>query len=496
MHAWIILGNQLFAPPSLSSNNKSPKGMIFIREDRELCTYFRFHKHKIIFFLAAMRTYAQELQKNGFQVHYEKLKPADSQTYEQSLLQFLTKNKVSKVSLFEIEDKFFEKRILSALEKAKVEVTVHPSPMFLTSRDDFKKYSKSTRRPFMKVFYEQQRKKHKILMKGNLPEGGQFSFDADNRKALPANITPAKLPQPKVSTITAEVQKLVDSVFPDHPGTSESFWLPVDRPGAIQWLQSFLEERFENFGPYEDALTARSQFVFHSVLTPFLNVGLLEPQVVLDLTLKHAIQKKVPLQSTEGFVRQILGWREFIRGVYQEYSEEQDSKNFFSHKKSLTSVWYKGQSGVPVLDRALDRVQKNGYLHHIERLMVIGNFMLLLEVDPKAAHRWFMEMFIDSSDWVMGPNVYGMALFSDGGIFATKPYICGSNYYLKMGDDKKGPWCDAVDGLYWSFLEKHRALLSKNPRMTMIMKGLDRMTPERKKKITAAAQELREKLVQ
>jgi deoxyribodipyrimidine photolyase-related protein len=230
------------------------------------------------------------------------------------------------------------------------------------------------------------------------------------------------------------------------------------------------------------------------VLTPFLNVGLLTPNQIVEATLEHAEKNKTPLASLEGFLRQVIGWREFVHGIYQNFSERQDAGNFWKHQRGLSEVWYSGDSGVPQLDRSLDKVFKTGYAHHIERLMVFGNLMLLLEIEPKIAHRWFMEMFIDSSDWVMGPNVYGMALFSDGGIFATKPYICGSNYWRKMSKEKAGPWCDAIDGLYWQFIDKHRVFFSTNPRLSMMVRSFDKMAEARKKSIFAAADELKEKL--
>ena len=200
------------------------------------------------------------------------------------------------------------------------------------------------------------------------------------------------------------------------------------------------------------------------------------------------------MNSCEGFIRQVIGWREFIRGIYQNFSEQQEESNFFQHKRKLNELWYNGKSGVAPLDDVIKKVLRFGYAHHIERLMVVGSLMVLLEVDPTEAHRWFMEMFIDSSDWVMGPNVFGMALFSDGGVFATKPYICGSNYFRKMGGYKDGDWQEGVDGLYWSFIEKHKRFFLKNPRLSMMVRSLEKMPTEKKRKIFGKAEELRSRL--
>ena len=230
--------------------------------------------------------------------------------------------------------------------------------------------------------------------------------------------------------------------------------------GALEWLEDFLKVRFAEFGPFEDAISTRSRTVFHSVLSPLMNLGLLTPDEVVSRAVEYAEQAEVPLQSVEGFVRQIIGWREFIRGVYQNFDDKQSTSNHFDHQRELTDDWYRGTTGIPPLDDTIRTALELGWTHHIPRLMVAANLMTLAEIHPQSAWRWFMEMYVDSSEWVMGPNVFGMGLFSDGGIFATKPYICGSNYLLKMSDFRKGEWCDVVDGLYWRFIQKHRAFFS------------------------------------
>lgn len=501
MNLVLILGNQLFDPKIFAKKNiDKEKTQFFMREDEELASYYRFHKHKIIFFFASMRTYRDELRALGYKVHYEEFnKTKDGTTkraYEKSLAHFIQKNKIKNAFTFEIEDKFFEDRILKLFNKNSLALNIWQSPMFLTSRPDFKNQLVAKKRPFMKTFYEWQRKRLKLLVEKGKPVGGSWSFDTENRLALPKNLKTPELPSYKPNQHLDEMIKLVDKEFPHHPGRGIDFWLPVDRAQAKKWLQCFLKDRLFNFGPFEDAIPPHSDFVFHSVLTPFLNSGLLTPNEVVSEALKWSEQQEIPIASLEGFVRQIIGWREFIRGIYQNYSEKQESENFWQHKNQLSSAWYQGETGIPPLDTAIKRILKRGYAHHIERLMVIGNLMLLLEVEPKAAYRWFMEMFIDSSDWVMGPNVYGMALFSDGGIFATKPYICGSNYWRKMGGYPKGDWCDGVDGLYWQFIKKHENFFLKNPRLSMMAKTAQKISPARWEILERSAQALRKKLVQ
>jgi deoxyribodipyrimidine photolyase-related protein len=465
-------------------------------EDHGLCTHFKYHKHKIILFLTAMRRYAAELKKSKFEVHYEFLKKTNTHlSYEEKLKSFVTKNKITSLTCFEIEDKFMEKRILDFCKKEKIGIEILESPMFLTSRPDFAAYLKKSKKPFMKTFYEGQRKRLNLLMtaQGD-PQGGKWSFDTENRKKLATNVQPPELLKAEKSPELKEVAALTDSLFKDHPGESCDFWLPTSRKEALKWLDQFIGERLANFGDYEDAISKKSDFVFHSVLTPTLNLGLITPAEVVNTAISSAKKHKVPLNSLEGFVRQVIGWREFIRGIYQNFSEQEDKGNFFKHERKLSSAWYEGKTGIPPLDHAIQKSVRLGYAHHIERLMILGNFMLLCEVNPQEAHRWFMELFVDSSDWVMGPNVYGMALYSDGGIFSTKPYFCGSNYLLKMSDFEKGPWCDIADGLFWGFIKKHEAFFLKNPRLSMMARTLQKMDKERLKKITNLAEEFKDRV--
>jgi deoxyribodipyrimidine photolyase-related protein len=487
----IILGNQLFEWNHYigALNSKNPT-VIFMREDIQLCTYYKFHKHKILFFLSSMRNYKDKLIKQKLTVHYDYLEK-DNLTYEESLLKTIKKYDIKLVQFFEIEDKFFESRIINLLNKESIEYTVFKSPMFLCSREDFKKYLNSTKKPFLKTFYEGQRKNLKILIDdGNKPIGGKWSFDTMNRKPLPSNLVP---PNPIVfphDKNTKDVIEKVNLFFTDHPGNCENFYLPCDRQGALSWLDDFLKNRFEYFGPYEDAFSKESDFVFHSFLTPFLNNGLLTPNEIIEKVLFQSKISKLPLESLEGFIRQLIGWREFMRGIYQNYSDRLEKSNFFNHNNKLSNHWYKGNSGIPPLDNLVNKLNRIGYSHHIERLMIAGSLMLLLEIHPQEAYKWFMEMYIDSSDWVMSPNVFGMGIFSVGNLFATKPYFCGSNYYKKMGMEKsKSEWMDGIDGLYWRFVDKNRSFLSKNPRTSMMVKTYDKMPTAKKSSIHKNAEE-------
>ena len=256
--------------------------------------------------------------------------------------------------------------------------------------------------------------------------------------------------------------------------------MPLTREDALKSIDHFLEIKFENFGIYEDAILQNDTIMFHSALSPSLNMGLITPKDIVDKVLLFTEAKKIPLNSVEGFLRQIIGWREFIRGVYQQHGETQKESNFFNFSGILNESWYSGTTGIPPLDDAINFSNRYGYTHHINRLMVISNIMTLCEVHPRQVYRWFMEMYVDSSEWVMTPNVFGMGTFADGGIFATKPYICGSNYILKMSDYKKGNWSKIWDALYWEFIKDERSFFLKNPRMAMMVRLYDKKTSEMK----------------
>ena len=483
--AFIVLGNQLF-PLNHIQDFKSCH--FFMAEDYDLCTYFKFHKHKLIFYLSAMREYKDALIKNKYKCTYCKLDGQKiNHKYEDKLELFINKNKIKKLKIFEIPDSFFRNRIVNFCKKKNIDLEIIQSPMFMSDRALLKEYFEKNKKPFLINFYKLQRINQNILIKNNLPTGGKWSFDEDNRKKLPKNIQIPPIKLPSENKNIKDVKILIDEKFKKHPGNISGFLIPTNRETALNWLQSFFKDRFKNFGDYEDALTTESNLVFHSLLSPLLNIGLLVPSEVIQEALKYHKKNKIPLNSFEGFIRQILGWREFIKGTYDKYENQMVKGNFWNHKRKLTSSWYTGTTGIDPLDHFIKEVNACGYTHHIPRLMVISNIMNLAGIHPKEIYSWFMEMFVDSSDWVMVPNVFSMGTFSDGGIFATKPYICGSNYILKMSNFKKGEWCDIVDGLYWSFIERNMSEIKKNYRMSMMANAYKKISEERKKTIFTKA---------
>ncbi len=481
----LLFGNQLFPVEHV---RKLEPDIVFMAEDLGLCTYVRHHQQKIVLFLAAMRSYRDELEANGFNVHYVELDTRSGKTYEDRLAEAVEAGAAGTLVHFEIEDKPAEERIIAFADEAGVEREQRVSPMFLTTREAFHEFVQKKKRTLMADFYKQERKRLGLLVDGDEPEGGHWSFDEDNRKKLPAALEPPRIKAASGSEHVTRVQALVAEHFPDHPGDASAFWWPTTREQALDWLDNFIEERLELFGPYEDAMSTRSATVFHSAISPVLNLGLITPDEVVEAAVKAYRSRGLPIQSVEGFVRQVIGWREFIRGIYREHSEAMDSSNFFGHERGLTDAWYDGTTGIVPLDDTIKTALDYGWTHHIPRLMVAANLMTLCEIHPRVAHRWFMEMYVDSSEWVMGPNVYGMGLFSDGGIFATKPYICGSNYLKKMSDYRSGDWCDVVDGLYWRFIDRHRDFFAGNPRLALMPRALDRQKKERLDHIFAAAE--------
>ncbi|MFZ4508988.1 MAG: cryptochrome/photolyase family protein, partial [Fimbriimonas sp.] len=389
---------------------------------------------------------------------------------------------------FEPADGFFSRSLAEFAAQIGVRLVLHPNPMFLTSASDWETYSRSHKRRLMADFYTWQRRRLRILVdESGQPKGGQWSFDAENRHRLPPKLEIPYAHTSPPDAITKEVMAMVQTEFTDHAGSADNFDYPVDHKGALLWLDDFLENRLTLFGTYEDAISKDERIVFHSVLSPLINIGLLTPSQVIEAVLARHRREPVPLNSLEGFIRQVIGWREFVRGIDRDYEHMSLPAGPFNHHRKLKECWYEGTTGLPPLDNAINRAKNHGYCHHIERLMILGAAMLMCEVEPFEANQWFMEMFVDATAWVMRPNVVGMSQFADGGYFATKPYISGSNYILKMSDYEKIPWCEVWDGLYWRFIHQNRAFFAANPRLSVMVKGVDRLEPARKERIFAAA---------
>jgi deoxyribodipyrimidine photolyase-related protein len=477
--ATIIFPHQLFKNhPSLSKDRE-----IFLFEEQLFFTgidsSFRFHKQKLILHRASMKAYKKRLDSMGYHTHYIDFSPDSSM---HNLFQQLNALNIRYIYLADPVDTALEKRLKEQSQKHNITVSITGTPNFLTPVEWLHDYFREARHFSMTHFYIAQRKRLNILTENGKPAGGKWSFDTENRKKFPKN---QSLPPPllcRQNSFVREAQEYVDNKFSDHPGSSDNFHYPVTHNEAAAWLKHFIKTRLMRFGDYEDAILKDEAMLFHAVLTPTLNIGLLSPEQIVNETLAFAASNAVPMNSLEGFLRQIIGWREFMRTVYALKGTAQRTTNYFQHKRRLPRSFYMGTTGIEPVDVVIKRIQQHAYAHHIERLMVLGNFMLLCEIDPDEVYRWFMEMFIDAYDWVMVPNVYGMSQYADGGLITTKPYISSSNYIRKMSDFSSGTWCEIWDDLYWRFICKHRNLFEQNPRMKVIANQLDRMPKARLKR--------------
>jgi deoxyribodipyrimidine photolyase-related protein len=389
-------------------------------------------------------------------------------------------------------DHILEKRLEAAAKRNGLRLNYLTNRLFINSEQDNQNYLASIgkKKLFFTSFYIYQRKRLSILLKDGKPVGGKWSFDQENRKRLDKDIDIPEPQQLKQTHYVAEARSYVAGKFKAALGQAEAFNYPISQHEAQLWLTDFLENRFASFGDFEDAIDKDKHYLFHSALSSSLNIGLLTPDYVVSRTLEFYAEKpSIALNSVEGFIRQIIGWREFMRLVYDQLGTTQRNTNFFGHSKLLNSHWYDGTTGIEPVDNVITKLNKTAYAHHIERLMVVGNFMLLYGMHPHEIYKWFMELFIDSYDWVMVPNVYGMSQFADGGLIVTKPYFSSSNYILKMSNFKRGAWSDIWDGLFWKFVQNNQSLLRKNLRTNFLVKNLERLDKQKLERLFALSEE-------
>jgi len=485
----------LILPDQLSKNNEV---LDFLKDDNLLLLYephdsfyeISHHKHKLVFQISSFRHFINSI--NYKNVIHEKIsnKPLKltkylSALHKESPFSSLYVSKPSEYSTL--------KDLMYFCQLNNIDLKVFEDKKFITNDEDYKYWAKDKKSTIQEFYYRWLRKKFSILMDDDSkPLGGKWNYDKDNRQSISKlksdipdriNITTDK--------ITLEVMIEVEQIFKSSHGDLENFNWYVTHDGAWEQFIIFLDTFLPNYGAFQDAINKDNTFMFHSLLSPYFNSGLLDPLKCINEAQKRFEESngEITINSIEGFIRQVLGWREFIMGVYWDNMPQYRQQNFWSHSKQLTSSWYTGDTGIPPLDSAIKESIYFGYTHHINRLMIISNLMNLSGIDPNDIHRWFMEMYIDSADWVMVPNVYGMGTFADGGIFSTKPYICGSSYMLRMSNFKKGEWCDVVDGLYWKFIEKNINFFKTNPRLSLMVNALSKINPDRKKLIFTKAEE-------
>ena len=474
----IIFPNQLFEKSVLIENNYKT----YLIEEYLFFSHYNFHKQKIVFHRDSMKNYYDYLIEKGIEVIY--INSFDSQS---DIREFLKHLKAKQINIYNPIDNWLEKRISSSCKENDISINFYENPLFINKEDELLPFFSTTKKKFFQTpFYKNQRNKLNILLdKEKKPLGGKWTFDDMNRKKFPKNKNTPVIDYSEIKSKNyIDSRKYISQYFPKNNGElGENQLYPTDFKSAKIWFNNFLNSRFNEFGIYEDAVLIKESIINHSVLSPLINSGLLDPKYILNTSLDFYKKNNIPLNSSEGFIRQIIGWREFIRGVYVSKGTEERLKNYWGFKRKIPKSFYDGSTGIDPIDDTIHKVNKTGYANHIERLMILGNFMVLCEFDPDEVYKWFMELFIDSYDWVMVPNVYGMSQFADGGLMSTKPYISSSNYIIKMSDYKKGEWSDVWDGLFWSFMDKQREFFSKNPRMRMLISTFDKMDSFKKEKL-------------
>jgi deoxyribodipyrimidine photolyase-related protein len=480
----IIFPHQLFEHhPAILNETK-----VYLVEEYLFFNQYNFHKQKLVLHRSSMQQYYDYLKSLNIDVDY--ISAYEPSSDVRVLIKHLSSLGIVDIHVVDVCDDWLSRRLVKVCKKYKLNLQTHASPNFLNTMDDVKPFFDDKKTYFQTTFYIAQRKTRNILLESNgNPVGGQWSFDADNRQKYPKKTAQPVVVFPSESKHTKAAKTYVDRYFPDNYGSIQNFVYPTNYAEAHQWLDQFFATRFQKFGIYEDALVTDAFLLHHSGISPLLNIGLLQPQDVVNKALQVATQYDIPLNSLEGFIRQVIGWREFIRIVYEREGSYQRTKHFWGFTRKVPKSFWTGETGIGPIDITIKKILNTGYCHHIERLMVLGNFMLLCEFDPDDVYRWFMEMFVDSYDWVMVPNVYGMTQFADGGLMTTKPYISGSNYLLKMSDYEKGMWTNVWDGLFWRFLHTHRSFFQKNPRLGMLINTFDKMPEEKQRMHLTAAED-------
>ena len=441
-----------------------------------------FHRKKLVFHRSAMKQYEAFCRKLGFETTY-----LEHEEREDSLLkhlQFIQSNLLTgSIRLISLDAVDYElnRRLKKHVGELGMRISFLSNPGFINSREENQEFFAERNSWRMIDFYKWQRTRLDVLMNAGSPLGGKWSFDQDNRKKVPRRLID-KIPQDTLLTEgnwDLQACEHITNRYPDNPGLLSGGMYPTNHKQAADWLDSFLEQRFHHFGTYEDAIVKGRNTLWHSVLSPLLNTGLLTPDQVLSRCLDYADEHEIPLNSLEGFVRQLIGWREFVRASYEELGSSMRNANYWEHYREIPQAFYRLETGIPPVDDCLRRIEETAYCHHIERLMVLGGFLFLCEVLPNQIYRWFMEMFIDSYDWVMVPNVFSMSQHADGGLITTKPYFSGSSYIRRMSNYPKEDWCTTYDGLYWRWIWKNRKRLVQNPRWSMMCKLAEKM--DRKK---------------
>ncbi len=483
----LVLGDQLSAKlSSLKATDKADTTVLMV-EVADEATYVRHHKKKIAFILSAMRHFAAELEKTGWTVDYVKLDDAkNTGSFTDEVARAVKRLKAKRVIVTEPGEWRVRQMMDGWASSLGIAVDVLDDDRFVASRAEFETWAKGRKQLRMEYFYRDMRRKTGLLMDGDEPVGGQWNYDHDNRKPAAGDLFIPDISKFKPDAITRDVLGLVARRFGNHIGTLEPFWFAVTRRDALVALDHFIETGLAKFGDHQDAMLVGQPFLYHAVLSPYLNAGLLDPVEICKRVEQAFVAKKAPINAAEGFIRQIIGWREYVRGIYWLRMPDYVKQNFFDAKRSLPDFYWTGETDMLCLREAIGQTIEHAYAHHIQRLMLTGNFAMLAGIDPQDVHEWYLMVYADAYEWVELPNTLGMSQFADGGLLGSKPYAASGNYINKMSDYcgscrydvKKRTGDDACpfNALYWDFLDRNRPKLSKNPRLGQVYATWDKMS--------------------
>ncbi|MFC3121688.1 cryptochrome/photolyase family protein [Agaribacter flavus] len=486
----LILGDQLSLDTSSLQKIDRNKDWVLMAEVREEASYVKHHKKKIAFIFSAMRHFAEKLKSAGYQVNYVEYQDKHNKgsLFEQ-LKVFASSHALDEIVIAHPAEYRLWEAVTKWEKRLKIKVTITEDLRFVADNGEFKRWAKGRKQLRMEYFYREMRKKYNVLIekegKGAQPTAGKWNYDSENRQALPKNTSIPLPTQFAPDDITQGVIDLVATEFSHHFGELANFHYAVDREQALLVLNEFIDERLPRFGQYQDAMSQNEPWLYHSHLGLYINTGLLSPMEVIRAAEQAYEDNKAPLNSVEGFIRQILGWREYVRGFYWYLMPDYKDENYFHATRTLPSFFWSAKTDMNCLAQCISDTKANAYAHHIQRLMVIGNFALLTGLSPEAVNEWYLLVYADAYEWVELPNVSGMVLFADGGKLASKPYAASGAYINKMSNycqhcsysvkHKTGSQACPFNYLYWHFLIKHKDKLSNNPRMAMIYRTLQKM---------------------
>jgi deoxyribodipyrimidine photolyase-related protein len=487
----LVLGDQLTRSAAALRDIDAARDIVLMIEAQEETTYVPHHKQKIALILSAMRHFADELRAEGLRVDYVGLDdPANTGSFSGEVARAVERHGALRL----IATEPGEWRVLQAMrgwqDALRLPVELRDDDRFFASRARFLRWAEGRKAYRMEFFYREMRRETGILMDGDEPIGGQWNFDHDNRKSLPASLKPPRRERFAADAITREVLELVAQRFPDNFGDLEAFGWAVTRADAHQALQHFIGDCLPLFGDYQDAMKAGEPFLYHSVISPYLNTGLLTAREVCEAAEAAWAAGAAPLNAVEGFIRQILGWREYVRGIYWARMPGYAETNALNASRPLPWFYWSGETALNCLSQCIGDIRRTAYGHHIQRLMVTGNFALLAGVKPAEIEAWYLAVYADAFEWVELPNVHGMVMFADGGLLASKPYAASGAYIDRMSDYcsgcaydpavKSGPKACPFNYLYWNFLIANQKALAGNPRMAMPYRTLAKFAPEKR----------------